>query len=88
MDAKTKFGRVFSMLFFGCVFALIFCDFSKAWNLDFAAPVEAKHRISQNQRFRKPVEKMMILEAFLDEKSKKIREKIVFETMKFRVRFF
>ena len=62
--------RLFSDVFL-CVFLLIFYRFSKAANLDFIAPVEAKHYFLLNRRFRKLVKKGMKFRAFLEPKSSK-----------------
>ena len=58
---------------FPMFFLSIFYRFSKAANLDFIAPVEAKRYFLLNRRFRKLVKQGMKFRAFLEPKSSKNR---------------
>ena len=80
---KSIVTTFFPMPFFDVFFLLIFYRFSKAANLDFIAPVEAKHYFLRNRRFRKRVKKSMKFQAFLEPKSSKNQSKRVSETTTF-----
>ena len=54
---KSIVATCFPMLFFDAFLLLIFYRFSKAGNLDFIAPVEAKHYFLLNRRVRELVKK-------------------------------
>ena len=88
IDDTFDCGDLFSDVFFLLVFLSSFYHFSKAANLDFIAPVEAKHYFLRNRRFRKRVKKSMKLGAFLEPKSSKIDKKGCSKLRHFFMSFF
>ena len=70
---KSIVATCFPMLFFDAFFPPIFYSSSKGANLDFIAPVEAKHYFLLNRRFRKLVKEGMKFGAFLEPKSSEKR---------------